>query len=61
MTPQETPKRLTAEVPVESLEELTLKQRAELNDPDVQARNHREMLRQLRLRQCPGCGEDDIF
>lgn len=41
--------------------ELTEKQKADLEDPEVQARNRREMLRQLRLRQCPGCGEDEIF
>ncbi len=43
------------------LEQMTDKQRQELQDPAIQEQNRREMLRQLRLRQCPGCGEDGIF
>ena len=43
------------------LEQLTEQQLRELQDPAVQEQYRKEMLRELRLRQCPGCGEDELF
>ena len=32
-----------------------------LADEDLQAHYEQEYRKQLRLRQCPGCGEDELF
>ena len=42
-------------------EHLGDKERAVVDDEELQQQYRREYFRQLRQRQCPGCGEDHTF
>ena len=42
-------------------EHLGDKERAVVDDEELQQQYRRECFRQLRQRQCPGCGEDHTF
>lgn len=42
-------------------DQLTEQQQMELANAELQQHYHDEYLRQLRLRSCPGCGEEDLF
>ena len=58
------PERSNKPKPPEHPEEqapLTDEQRAALADSKLQAQYRREHLRQMRARECPGCGDDSLF
>lgn len=40
---------------------LSEEQLRQLADAELQARFRKEALAQLRRRQCPGCGEEELF
>lgn len=63
MSPEQTPgpEQPERDFTKASIDELTDKQLGDLKDPVTQEKYRKEMLRQLRLRQCPGCGEDELF
>lgn len=52
---------LEADSSDDNSEQLTDKQRAQLQDKETQEKYRREYLRQLRQRECPGCGDDGLF
>ncbi len=47
--------------PLDGEVHLSAEQLRQLADAELQARFRQEALEQLRRRQCPGCGEMDLF